>query len=166
MHDEYEFDVATELHDLENRLVGVRPDRYKTGDLRWADDIISEARDLIVASPERLDRAAWNEATAWARSIERRHTSQANDLMRTIARTGAMPLDWMDYINHPIVIDQERFKLGSCRPASFKEWELHERRRAAHDAQARYDACDGAQIVHDWMIAGGIDRFRDLGGEA
>lgn len=162
MH-EYDYETAVEWTEWEAKLDRARPVQYKAGDISWAEDLMDEAIDLIFGDSAQIRAAVAAAVTAKVRSVEKRATTRANVLLREIARTGEMPLDWMDYCDLPLSIDGERFKLGFCTPESFTAWELHERRQAAADFTARNEACDGAQLISGWMIAKGVLHFRDLG---
>lgn len=159
--DEYELDEAAEWADWHRRLNLARPDHYKTGDYSWAADLRDEAKNLAIET--KLEEVLDEWTLAKVRVAERRSTARANDLLRSIAVDGALPLDWMDFADYPIVIEGERHKLGSCSTTEFQMWELYERRRASQDFTARNAACDGAQLLVEWMQSQGADRLRDLG---
>lgn len=164
MHEGYEEEV--EWQEWSAKVDRARPAIYKTEELTdWADSLITEGIELAESSRRSHDDAMRAYVLGKLRRVEKAAVSRANDLLRTIARDGSMPIDWMDFATLPIVIDGERIQLGHCAATDFRRWELHERRRAATDFNARNAACDGARLVFDWMQSAGVDRLLDLGGQ-
>lgn len=162
MHENYEEEV--EWQEWSQKVDRTRPTHYKTEELTdWAEGLIEEGIHLAESSRRSHDEALRAFVVGKLRKVEKSAVSRANDLLRSIARDGSMPLDWMDFANLPIVIDGERIQLGYCAASDFRRWELHERRRAATDFNARNAACDGARLVHDWMQSAGVEQLRELG---
>lgn len=165
MHEHFE--EAVEWQQWAAKVDRLRPTHYKTEDLeQWADSLIAEGVALTEANLAARSAAMRGYVVAKLKRVEKGAVSRANDLLRSIARDGALPLDWMDFAALPIVIDGERIQLGHCAPNDFERWELTERRRAATDFNARNAACDGARLIHDWLLSAGVESLRDLGGEA
>lgn len=159
--DEYEFDRAAELTELQRKMDTLRPDRYKSGDLTWAQEVIESLADHAEDDPELQRRTNLAYAEQVVKSWDRKATNSVNGLLREIKRTGALPLEWMDFRRLPLSIDKEKFRLGTVSPELLEQWELAERRRAASDFAARNDACDGARMLGDWITLSG-STFDDI----
>lgn len=142
----------------EARLERARPARYASEDLSWAAALIDDAIELMDA-----DQALYELAVKRVRTVERTATAKANRLLREVASTGTLPLDWMDAAALPIVVEGERLQLGTCAADDLRRWELHERRRCADQFSASNASCDGAKLIAAWMTDQGVLRFRDLG---
>jgi len=161
---DYATDEAEQVDDLE---VPEATDTDEIDETNWLDGIAGEVADLV---PEAEVRKLY------ARKIvgqqEGRATRRANNLLRTIHRTGQLVLGWFGVKDDPVAVitrtaekdkkprvKEERVALRAMTPTDFRDFATEERRRAAGDFSARNDACSGAEWIADHMTVAGATRF-------
>jgi len=169
-------DLAKLRREIDRLLREQRPDRYVTrADAELEDEVEStEWLDRVAEQVEHLVPEI-EVIRLYARNLvgqrEGQATQTANQLLRKIHRSGQLVLGWFDVKDDPVSvltriiqsgqrvkIVEERVALRAMSPTDFRKFADEERRRAARDASARYETCEGADYVADQMsIAGAID---------
>jgi len=133
----------------------------------WLDVIAERVEDLI---PEAELRRRYARREVGLR--EGRSTRRANDFLREIARSGQLPLGWLDLKDFPVAIvtrdvrpgerpriREERVALRAMTPLDFKTFANEERRRAAVDFASRNASCEGAEWIAERMTMDRASRF-------
>jgi hypothetical protein len=169
---------------IDDLLAERRPDRYTVRDAvraddaldadevattAWLDEVATEVQDLIPT--EQTRRLFARQIVGQREGIA---THRANDRLREIARSGQMPLGWMDQKDWPIAVVsrvtvrgetkviEERVALRAATSADYRRFATEERRRGARDFSARNDACTGAEMIADELDRQGAQTVLDL----
>ncbi len=131
-------------HDALLALAAIRPDRYKRGDISWADPVIDDIADMMTATEARQVAAI-----DIVKNLERRATKNSNRLLRTIGSSGQLPSDWLDMARWPITVGEFRVCFEDLTPFDLRQFASEEEHRANKDHTARLDAVKGARELAD-----------------
>jgi plasmid replication initiation protein len=135
-----------------------RPDRYDPADKSWQTPVCEMvAADLDIA--EALSIAA----SRLVSTADATATKRTNALLREIAKSGQVPLEWLDAMSWPLAVDDnERVSVRAATADDFRRFANRERRAASLDFTSRNSSCEGALHVAEQMEASGAVFARDL----
>ena len=148
--------------DINVLLDHYRPDRYDPNDHSWMDPVIDIVADHMseyearqIASSHKVSN---KEAVA---------TRQTNRLLRAIASSGELPMEWLGSMAWPLAVDDDlRVSLRAATADDFRLFAQRERRAASLDFTARNASCEGALVIAEAMDTSGATVAADLAGDA
>lgn len=135
---------------IDDLLRSTRPDRYAAAERDWRTTAYA-----VVAGQLAPEDAQLIAAKILVDKRESQATKRANKVFRTVARTKAWPVDWMELTDEPISVDEDRICLRVATAEDLRRWAASERREASSDFSARNDACVGAEWMADEMASTG-----------
>lgn len=144
---------------VDARLNELRPDRYECGDLTWADDVIDEIGEQLTLTEARI--IAGRKIVA---DRERLMVQSANRLIRRAAG-GEHPIAWLEALNLPIVVGDERVRLAAASPADLDQFADEETARATRDYDTRMETVKVARDLARRMRLQGVPQLHLLADE-
>lgn len=143
---------------IDSLLAERRPDRYEVeSGSEWLDEIADEIAPYIPMS-----EAQFRSARLIVGNRERVKTQRTNQIIRQIAKSGQLPIGWLETINLPLAVGKERVALRAITPQDLKDFAQVERRSAANEFSTRNETCEAAEWIADQMVAVGVVEGREL----